>query len=59
MRNNTHDWCNDKPYEWDLETLEGKTFVATNRQDFFFVQRALTHLYCFSQGEEGRCKELD
>ena len=24
----THDWCNDKPYEWGLETLEGKTFVA-------------------------------
>ena len=19
---NTHDWCNDKPFEWDLETLE-------------------------------------
>ena len=32
---NTHDWCNDKLYEWGLETLEGKTLVASNRQDFF------------------------
>ena len=31
----THEWCNDKPYEWDLETLEGNTFVGTNRQEFF------------------------
>ena len=58
VETNTHDWCNDKLYELGLETLEGKTFVAT-RQDFFFVQRALTHLYCLSQGEERRCKELD
>ena len=25
--NNTHDWNYDKPYEWGLETLTGKTFV--------------------------------
>ena len=24
---NTHEWNYDKPYEWGLETLTGKTFV--------------------------------
>ena len=24
---NTHDWNYDKPYEWGIETLTGKTFV--------------------------------
>ena len=42
-----------------LRLWKEKTFVATNRQEFFFIQRALTHIYCFSQGEEGRCKESD
>ena len=23
----THEWCNDKPYEWGLETSEGKTLL--------------------------------
>ena len=39
-KKDTHDWCNDKPYEWGLDTLTGKTF--------------LTPLYILSPGLRGR-----
>ena len=32
--NDTHDWNNDKPYEWSLETLTGKTFA---KNKFYFM----------------------
>ena len=37
--NNKHytpDWNNDKPCEWDLETLIGQTFVKNKKPNFFW-----------------------
>ena len=34
-KENTHDWNNDIPCEWDLETLIGQTFGGVVTQVFF------------------------
>ena len=49
---NTHDWCDDKPYEWDLQTSEGKTFVATNRQEFFCTESSDSFLLFFPKNRK-------
>ena len=41
LEHNTHDWNNDKPYEWGLEILKGKLLLRTWRQEFLFC----TYLY--------------
>ena len=37
-KENTHDWNNDKPCEWDLETLIGQTFVKNKKPNFFWCE---------------------
>ena len=42
-----------------LRLWKEKLLLQLIDKNFFFIQRALTHVYCLSQGEEVRYKELD